>query len=125
MAGTTSGVKFTANGDDTDIKLYQGKTILFELIWGGDAPIDVTGFDARMQLRKSTTYSDFEAEFTVANSRVAIGTTDGKITFSMTATDSALLDVSAGVYDIEVIDDSNNVFLAMSGQYEIIGEVTR
>lgn len=125
MAGTVSGVSFTANGSDHDMVLYQGKTVAFSLTWGGASPIDVTGYDARMQIRASKSSSSAIAEFTVANSRVSVGTTNGLISFSMTAADSAALSAGNYVYDIEVIDTSNAVLLAMSGACKIVGEVTK
>lgn len=124
MASTVSGIKFEQRGKDHDLTIYQGKTINFSLVWGGNSPIDVTGFSARMQIRPSLIAST-EAEFTVDNSRVSVGTINGLFTFSMSATDSAALSAGNYFYDIEIIDDSGNVFLALSGSCEIIGEVTK
>lgn len=125
MAGTTSGVKFSQRGDDHDLTLYQGKTVNFSLIWGGSDPIDITGYDARMDIRSSASEAAAEAEFNVGNGRVTVGTTDGLIRVTMSATDSAELTAGDYVYDIEVIDDSGNVFLGLSGRCEIVAEVTR
>lgn len=125
MVGTTSGAVFEQNGDDITMTIFQGKTINFSLVWGGDTPIDVTGYSARMQLRKSATDTDTVAEFTVANSRVEIGDADGIITFSMTAADSAALEVCQGVYDIEIINGSGSVYQAQSGDFTIKASVTR
>lgn len=125
MVGSTSGVIFEQNGDNIDMTILQGKTINFTVIWGGGTPINVTGFDAKMQLRKSVSDEEPVVEFSVSNSRVTIGTTNGQINFSMTAADSAALEPSQGVYDIEVTDASGNVYQVQSGRYNILQSVTR
>jgi len=125
MASTISGITFKKNCNDIYIQLYQGKTISFNVIWGGDTPIDITGYDARMQFRTDYDSATIETEFNVSNGRVTVGTVDGKFQFNMTAADSAALTISTGVYDLEVINDSGEVFLAMSGKYTILPEVTK
>lgn len=125
MAGTTSGVSISKNGDDVDIIIYQGKTVNFEIIWGGSAPIDVTGFSAKLQARQAASSSAILAEFSNANSRISVGGADGKFTISMSATDSANLKPCVGIYDFEITDVGGNVYLVMSGKFQISAEVTR
>lgn len=125
MAGTFTGFEISESGSDQNIKLYQGKTITIPFIYGGDTPIDVTGYDARLQVRKSASSDTVIASFTVDDGRVSIGGANGAITLSMTAADSAALPAGSYVYDFEIIDDSGNVFLAMSGDCVIVAEVTR
>ena len=125
MAGTTSGVSISKNGSDIDIILYQGKTINFEVIWGGATPINVTGFSARMQARQAASATAILAEFSNANSRISVGGVNGKFTVSMSAADSALLKPAVGIYDFEIVDASGNVSLVMSGKFQIEAEVTR
>lgn len=112
------------NGNNADLTLFQGKTINIPLIWGGSTPINVTGYDARLCVKAN--YSDASAlfEFTVANSRVSIGTTDGLITFTMSATDSAALTAPfSGLYEIEVEDAVGTVHRAMYGKLKVDPEV--
>ncbi len=125
MAGTTSGVQISKNGDDVDIVLYQGKTINFEIIWGGSSPINVTGFTAKMQARESASATTIAAEFSTSNGRIAVGTTNGKFTISMTAADSAALKAFVGIYDFEITNPSGNVYQVMSGKFKIEPEVTK
>lgn len=125
MAGTTSGVSVSKNGSDVDIVLYQGKTINFEVIWGGGSPIDVTGFSAKMQARQTATATDLLADFSDTNSRISVGGADGKFTISMSAADSAVLKPCVGVYDFEITDGSGNVYLVISGKFKIQPEVTK
>lgn len=125
MAGTTSGVSISKNGADVDIILYQGKTINFEVIWGGDTPINVTGFSARMHARQAATATTTLAEFSNSNGRISVGGANGKFTISMSAADSAALKPAVGIYDFEIVDGSGNVHLVMSGKFQIEAEVTK
>jgi len=125
MAGTTSGVSISKNGSDIDIVLYQGKTINFEVIWGGTTPINVTGFSARMQARQAASATAILAEFSNSNGRISVGNSNGKFIISMSAADSALLKAAVGVYDFEIVDTAGNVNLVMSGKFQIEPEVTK
>lgn len=125
MAGTTSGISISKNGDNVDIVLYQGKTVNFEVIWGGDAPINVTGFSAKLHVRESAVSSAVLTEFSNTNSRIAVGGANGKFTFSMPAATSAALPVFVGVYDFEITNPSGSVFLVMSGNFKVEAEVTK
>lgn len=107
-----------------DLTLYQGKTISIPLVWGGSTPIDVTGFSAKLCAKKSFRATTFLTEFTVGNGRVSIGTTNGLITFNMTAADSASLAAPLqGVYEIEVTSATNVVYSALSGKFIVSPEV--
>jgi hypothetical protein len=124
MTGTTSGVTITKNKSDIDIVVYQGKTINFEVIWGGSTPVDVTGFSAKLQARE--TAASVTTLFSVTNGAgITVGTTDGKFTISMTATNTAALTPSVGVYDFEITAPSGAVYLVMSGKFTILAEVSR
>lgn len=125
MAGTTSGINITKNGDDVDIVLYQGKTVNFEIIWGGNSPIDVTGFSAKMQARESASATTALVEFSTSNGRIAVGSTNGKFTISMSAAESAALKAFVGIYDFEITNPSGNVYQIMSGKFKVEPEVTK
>lgn len=125
MVGTTSGVSVTKNRNDNDIVLYQGKTVNFEVIWGGSTPINVTGYSAKLQARETATSANPMVTFQSPSSGIIVGTTDGKFTFSMTATATAALTPAVGVYDFEITSPSGIVYLVMSGKFKIEAEVTR
>lgn len=125
MAGSISGVTFNPRGADIDIQLMRGSTVSFGMIWGGsNSPIDVTGFSANLQVRAAASDASPAFEFKVANSRVTIGSTDGLITFSMTAADSAALTLGNYVYALEVVDSTGKNILVMSGKLKVILGVT-
>jgi len=126
MVENIAAIKFSQlDSGDTNITILQGKTLSFSFTWGGATPIDVTGYDARMAIRKTFSTISAEAEFTVANGRVSIGGVNGLIDFSMTAVDCADLTPGRYVYDVEVVDGSGVVHPVIKGFCDIIGEATK
>lgn len=124
MVSSVAGVTLTKRGNDVDLLIYQGKTLRFDLIWGGSDPIDVTDWDARMQLRPEIAASNTIASLTT-ESGLTVGGVDGKISVAMSADDTAALPVGSGYWDMELIDTDGNVYLAESGRFTVAGEVTR
>lgn len=121
MVGTVSGVVFTKRGKDVDVELVRGATVSFGLVWGGQSsPINVTGFTANLQVKAKATDASAACEFKNANSRVTVGSSDGLITFSMTAADSAALTLGDYVYALEIIDASSKNIAVMSGKFKVI-----
>lgn len=122
MSGTTSGVAFTANGSETDMLIYRGKSLAFDVVWGGDAPIDITGHSAVLQVR------DFQQrlllELSTANGGAVNGGLDGKLTFS--AQPAATRGVTApGRYEIEMTTPAGLVYRVVSGAVSISEEVVQ
>lgn len=125
MATSTSGIDFAVNGKDLDITIYQGKTMSWLIVWGGDTPIDLTGYTARMQWRETLESSNFIAEFTTENGRITVDPLAGEILISLTASETAALRAGKGYWDLELIDGSGNVSQPQSGRYTIKREITR
>lgn len=119
MTGTASGVIFTKRVSNHDMILFKGKTVGFSLTWGGATPEDVTGFSAELIVKNLDGSTYAAAGFNTGNSRVAIGTTNGLISFSMTSTDSAALTAGQYTYEINVTDTDSTKMLVMSGKCEI------
>jgi hypothetical protein len=99
-----------------DIELYQGDDFAFDLIFKDSlgALIDVTEWDATVQIRKISDNSPAE---TPAMS-VMVGGVDGKITVYLTNSNSAALDGDTEYkYDVQVMD-------AVSKRTYIGGKIT-
>ena len=132
MAVSTSGMDFSLNGGNLDFVIYQGKTLGWGIeITSEELPIDISALKARMQLRKHQKSTDYIAEFTTENGRIEMGS-DGIMWISMASADSAELPIGTGYYDIKIIDPDDvtddpegRVMQIQSGQYQIIGEITR
>jgi len=89
-------------------------------------PIDLTGYDARMQGRATMQSSAtvFERTTTPANGlTIPIGT-DGSIAMTMTATETAELPCG-GIYDLEIVSPSGTVTRLLQGSFSLSYEVTR
>ena len=93
-------------------------------------PWDLSGYTARMQVRRLIEDTNFMIEITTENGGIVIeslGSADkGRIDLLMTATQTAALD-SDGVYDLEIIDTgaTGTVSKVIKGTFTLIPEVTR
>jgi len=122
MSGTTSGVLFAKSGQDTHMTIFRGKSLRFEIIWGGAAPIDITGYSAALQVRGAG--GELLMELSTANGRVSNGGTDGKLTF--TAPPQATRAVTGpGAYELELTSASGEVYRVISGLVSIEDEVAQ
>lgn len=120
MSGTTSGVAFTQLGDDTHMLVFRGKTLGFEVIWGGSAPIDVSGYAAALQIRDGK--GDLMLELSTANGKIAVGGADGTFTFSGDEADTRAV-ATAGTWELELTAQNGDVYRALSGQVTPIEEI--
>lgn len=125
MAGTTSGVSVVKDGNNIDLYIYQGKTVNFEVIWGGATPIDITGYTGRLIARQSASSNQALVEFSTTLGNITNGGVNGKFTLSMSAAASAALQPCAGVYDFEITTGAGAVHLVMSGAFSVVAEVTK
>jgi hypothetical protein len=110
----------------------QGTTFIrtFELQYPDPIEPDVyysynlTGFTARMQVRRTIESTTKVIELTTQNGGIAINGPEGKLTVTMTASQTSGLS-SSGVYDIEIIDGGGNVSRLVQGAFTLSLEVTR
>jgi len=113
-----------------DLLIYQGAT--FHRSWklvesGTTTPMDLTGYSARMQIREKLKSEDVILELTTANSRIAIDITSTDTTLSLyiAPEDTAAIQITRGVYDLELVDTAGDVFRLMQGAVTVSKEVTR
>jgi len=122
MSGTTSGVLFRKSGSDTHMTVFRGKSLNFEVIWGGTAPIDITGYTAKLQARDAA--GQLMLELSTANGRVANGGGNGRFTF--TAPPSVTQGVNApGTYELELTSPGGEVYRVISGNVSFEEEVAQ
>jgi hypothetical protein len=110
-----------------DIEIIQGQTFSRALVWkdGDGEPIDLTGYAARMQIRRSKASPDVLFELTTGNGRIAIDGAAGKVTLTITADESAAFTWRRGVYDLELEASDGVVRRLLEGAVEVNREVTR
>lgn len=108
-----------------DFEIEQGTTLNKGLVWKGStgAPVDLSGYTARMQLRPSVSSDTVLLDLTTENGGITLGGALGTITLHFTAAQTAALP-KGGVYDLEMIIDGN-VTRLIQGAVSLSKEVTR
>lgn len=87
-------------------------------------PYDLTGYTARMQVRRTVDNPDLMAELTTENGLIIINGAAGTIELMMPANMTASLSTN-GVYDLEIISASGGVSRVVQGTFTLNPEVTR
>lgn len=88
-------------------------------------PLDLTGCIARMHIRNRLSSPDIILALTTENGRITLGGTAGTIALYISDEDTALLDFSNAVYDIELEYPNGDVVRFMQGAVLLSKEVTR
>jgi|GEM_PF-1295348 len=119
MSGTTSGVVFTQSGEDTDMRVFRGKTLGFNIIWGGASPIDITGYQASLQARSQN--GTILLDLSTANGGITLDGPNGKL--SLLASPALTNQVAKpGWYEVELTTPSGDVYRVISGKISPIEE---
>ena len=84
---------------------------------------DLTGYTARMQIRRTLESASPEIELTTANSGIILGGAAGTIDIAMTNAQTAALD-SDGIYDLEIVSGAGTVSRVIQGTFTLDLEVT-
>lgn len=90
-----------------------------------NSPIDLSGYTARMQIRAKLEDTTTLLELTTANNRIALDNTNKTITLTVSATDTALITWTSGVYSLELVSAGGVVSTLISGNVTVKKEVTR
>lgn len=109
------------------ITIYQGETFSKVFTWKtGDPknPVDLTGYTARMQIRKKYGSTVVLLSLTTENGGVTLGGVAGTIILNISAADTSSIDWTAGVYDLELISAGGIVKRLLQGTIKISPEVT-
>lgn len=121
------------------LETYRGDSFFQNLEWQDDAgnPIDLTGYSARMQIRRTKNSTDVILELTSAGytedasdppvpltSGIKLGGVDGTIGIVVMPVD-AEIDTERNVYDVELTDTDGKVSTIVGGDYIVDQDVTR
>lgn len=117
----TDTASLPIEADDT---LIQGATFRRSWRWTRDGvPVDLTGWQGRMQVRRTFAAPDTMLSLTTENGGVLLGS-DG--TVALYASDAQTSAVPAsGRYDIELVDPDGDVVRWRMGRMSLSLEVTR
>jgi hypothetical protein len=112
-----------------NIVIEKGATFQYNLIWkdSNSVPINLTGYSARMQCRKTINSDTPFLSLTSSDGDITLGGSLGTIAVVGSATDTAAIDdnIKVGVYDLEIESASGVVTRLVEGQVEVRAEVTR
>lgn len=86
--------------------------------------MDLSGYTARMHVRRTIESSDYIISLTTENGRISIDGPEGQITLTLSAQETTSLS-SSGVYDLEIIDSTGIVSRPIKGKFTLDREVTR
>ena len=88
--------------------------------------VNLTGYtSAQMDLRTDADQSSAQLSLTTGNSRIALGASAGTVTLTISASDTASLTATDGVYDLEIVDANSNVFRIIEGTYTVRRGISR
>jgi hypothetical protein len=90
-----------------------------------NTPVSLSGYTARMQIRKKLKDTDVILELTTSNGGLVLDNTTKTITINITAEQTRLLNFSAAVYDLELVDSLGTVNRFAQGNLILSQEVTR
>lgn len=113
-----------------DILIEQGSVFTLDLIYrdGTGVPIDLTGWEARMQIRQKYASPDPSlVSLSTTDGSIVLGGVLGTIKAKVTSELTAALTIKRGVYDLELIPPSgeDDAFRLIEGGVTVTPEVTR
>lgn len=88
------------------------------------AAFSLVGYTAKMQIRSNKNSSDILAEYSTTSGDITISGSAGQVIIDVSSDKTALLVVSSGVYDLYVINPSNNAKRVMEGNVLISPSTT-
>ena len=110
-----------------DLSIEKGETYRKTFYWKNQnkSAKDLTGYTARMQIRKSNQSASFLQELTTGNGGITITPAEGKIELLISDTDTSALEGTYAVYDLELIDGGGEVKKFARGSVAMTDEVTK
>lgn len=93
----------------------------------GITPINLTGYTARMQIRKTPSSSEVLDSLTTENNRLSIyAPLEGRLRIDISAAISTNYTFDYAAYDLELVsNDNQTVYRILEGSIAAIPEVTR
>lgn len=109
----------------------QGATFTREIQWTTEtapgsciqAPVNLTNYTARMQVRKKAG-SPLIIELSTSNGRITITPLTGTLSLLITSADTNLLTPGLYLYDLELTNSAGFVLRFISGAFEVTGQIT-
>jgi hypothetical protein len=115
-----------------NITVDQGSsyTYIFTLMDVASYPFDLTGYDARLQVRRTYGDTGILLTATVVNGKLVIGT--NTVTLNLEPDDTSSIrftnkddDILEAVYDLEIVSSAGKVYKPARGLFTLNREITR
>lgn len=107
------------------IKINQGATFRKTFQWKSNGtPIDLTGFQARMQMRKTLASTEIIHQMTTANGGIILGDS-GYFQLYISDANTENFNFTTAVYDLEFVNLEGDVIRLIEGSVSLSPEVTR
>ena len=115
-----------------NLDIEQGATFRQQFQWfnpDGTTPIDLTGCSAKSQWRASIDSTEVLIELSTANGKIVIDAVQGMVTLHLSAVETAALQFTAAVYDLEIsfplIAGEVPTYRLAKGKIKVSKEITR
>lgn len=109
-----------------DLYVEQGATYVRSFVWKSDnTAVDLTGYTARMQIRRNPTSDEVLFSATTENSLLTLTPLDGKVDLVIPASTTELFDWRNARYDLELEADTGFVYRLVQGTVTVSKEITR
>jgi hypothetical protein len=106
--------------------MWQGSRFRFNLqVTENGSVLNLTGYTARMQIRASVSDATVLAEYTTTNGMLVIDGAQGIVQIRVPSSETEDYTWESGVYDLEVVDGSNDAIRVMEGWVAVTPQVTR
>lgn len=88
-----------------------------------EVAVNLVGYTARMQIRRTINSSNYIIELTTGNGGITITGLDGRIDLFISDTDTSAITEDKGSYDLELLDGTG-VTKLLRGTVSILEEIT-
>lgn len=108
------------------LTLEQGTTLILDVVWHDPSGVvvDITGYEAKMHVVDSLSNREPLVEFSSTGggstgTSLTVGTTNGTVTVGLTATASAALPFTEGVFEILVKSPGGVITALLKGTFTV------
>lgn len=109
-----------------NLRVNQGATFREPFEWrAASVPVNLTGWQARMQIRPDHDSKTVISELTTENGGITIRPVSGGFDLYISAEETAQFNFEEAVYDIELVDEAGDVTRIVEGRVRLSPEVTR
>lgn len=110
-----------------ELTIFKGATFRQSLVWqdSDGVPVDLTGYSARMQVRKTINTEAVVVELSTFNGSILLQSATGAIEMHLSAAQTSVLIGKTGVYDLEMESADGTVTRLLYGDVTLSPEVTR